>query len=113
MPLGMKTQSKMEQSFFQMVYHYVKQIPKGKVATYGQIARACNCPKMSRQVGWALHCNKDGVAVPCYKIVFADGSLASSYVFGGANEQKRLLNADGIEVKDNKVDLSKYRFEFN
>ena len=68
---------------------------------------------MTRSVGNALHKNPDFENVPCYRVVNAKGELAGKYVFGGASVQKKLLEADGIEVVDGKVDLSKYAVETN
>ena len=90
------------------IYEAVKQIPRGKVATYAQVARMAGNPKMSRAVGNALHKNPDPDHIPCYRVVNAKGRLAEEFVFGGAGVQKKLLEADGIEVIDNKVDLEKY-----
>lgn len=90
------------------IYEAVKKIPRGKVATYGQVAAMAGNPKMSRAVGNALHKNSDPEGIPCYRVVNAKGELAGAFAFGGANVQANLLRADGIEVIDNKVDLAKY-----
>lgn len=90
------------------IYEAVKQIPRGKVATYAQVAKMAGNSKMSRAVGNALHKNPDPDHIPCYRVVNARGMLAEEFVFGGAGVQKKLLEADGIEVIDNKVDLEKY-----
>lgn len=90
------------------IYETVKKIPRGKVATYGQVAAMAGNPKMSRAVGNALHKNSDPEGIPCYRVVNAKGELAGAFAFGGANVQANLLRADGIEVIDNKVDLAKY-----
>ncbi len=90
------------------IYEAVKKIPRGKVATYGQVAAMAGNPKMSRAVGNALHKNPDPDGIPCYRVVNAKGELAGAFAFGGANVQANLLRADGIEVIDNKVDLTKY-----
>ncbi len=90
------------------IYEAVKKIPRGKVATYGQVAAMAGNPKMSRAVGNALHKNPDPDGIPCYRVVNAKGELAGAFAFGGADVQANLLRADGIEVIDNKVDLAKY-----
>ncbi len=90
------------------IYEAVKKIPKGKVATYGQVAEMAGNPKMSRAVGNALHKNPDPEHVHCYRVVNSKGELADEYVFGGSGVQQRLLESDGIEVKDGRVDLKKY-----
>ena len=90
------------------IYAVVASIPKGRVATYGQIARLAGNPRMARAVGNALHKNPDANTIPCYRVVNAKGELAGEYAFGGAWAQKELLEADGIEVIDGRVDLKKY-----
>ena len=90
------------------IYEAVKKIPKGKVATYGQIAKMAGNERMSRAVGNALHKNPEPDKIPCYKVVNSKGELASEFVFGGRDVQAKLLEADGIEVVNNKVDLNEY-----
>jgi O-6-methylguanine DNA methyltransferase len=90
------------------IYEAVKKIPKGRVATYGQVAELAGDKKMARAVGNALHKNPDPSGIPCYRVVNARGELAGEFAFGGAGAQAKLLQADGIEVIDGKVDLSKY-----
>lgn len=90
------------------IYEAVKKIPRGKVATYGQVAELAGDKKMARAVGNALHKNPDPDTIPCYRVVNAKGELAGKFAFGGADVQAKLLEADGIEVIDDKVDLKKY-----
>lgn len=90
------------------IYEAVKKIPKGRVATYGQVAEMAGDRKMARAVGNALHKNPDPGTIPCYRVVNAKGELSGEFAFGGAGAQARLLEADGIEVADGKVDLEKY-----
>lgn len=90
------------------IYEAVKKIPKGQVATYGQVAELAGEKKMARAVGNALHRNPDPDGIPCYRVVNAKGELAGEFAFGGPGAQARLLEADGIVVKDGKVDLKKY-----
>lgn len=90
------------------IYEAVKKIPKGHVATYGQIAAMAGNSKMSRAVGNALHKNKDPDHIPCFRVVNAKGELSGAFVFGGEKMQAKLLRKDGIEVRDGKVDLKKY-----
>ncbi|MCR5416923.1 MAG: methylated-DNA--[protein]-cysteine S-methyltransferase [Pseudobutyrivibrio sp.] len=90
------------------IYDAVKKIPRGKVATYGQVAAMAGNPKMSRAVGNALHKNPDFENIPCYRVVNSKGELAGEYAFGGEWAQKKLLEADGIEVIGGRVDLHKY-----
>ena len=99
-------------TFYQEIYELLKTIPKGKVTTYGDIAMALGRPRSSRVVGDALHVNPDPQNIPCYKVVNREGRLASSFAFGGDEAQKALLEREGIEVVDLKVDLDKYRHQF-
>jgi O-6-methylguanine DNA methyltransferase len=92
------------------IYEAVKMIPRGKVATYGKVAELAGDKKMARAVGNALHKNPDPDSIPCYRVVNSKGRLAGEFAFGGAGEQAKLLEADGIEVVDGKVDLKKYGF---
>ena len=90
------------------IYEAVKKIPKGHVATYGQIAEMAGNPRMSRAVGNALHKNPDPLHIPCFRVVNSKGELAGAFAFGGEKAQEELLRADGVEVVDGKVDLEKY-----
>lgn len=90
------------------IYEAVKKIPRGKVATYGQIAQMAGDKKMCRAVGNALHKNPDPEGIPCYRVVNSKGRCSGSFAFGGEAEQEKLLIADGIEVIDGRVDLEKY-----
>lgn len=90
------------------IYEAVKKIPRGCVATYGQIAELAGDKKMARAVGNALHHNPDPDTIPCYRVVNAKGELSGAFAFGGIHSQEALLRADGIEVVDDRVDLTKY-----
>lgn len=69
--------------FFNRVYDMVRQVPRGMVATYGQIAKLVGEPRRARYVGYALHVNPEPGTIPCHRIVFADGRLAEGFAFGG------------------------------
>lgn len=90
------------------IYEAVKGIPRGKVATYKRVAELAGNPRMSRAVGNALHSNPDPEHIPCYRVVNSRGELSGRFAFGGEEAQKKLLEADGIVVRDNRVDLQKY-----
>lgn len=90
------------------IYEAVKKIPKGYVATYGQVAALAGDKKMARAVGNALHRNPDPDTIPCYRVVNSKGELSGEFAFGGPGAQQKLLEADGIEVIGGKVDLKKY-----
>ncbi len=90
------------------IYEAVKRIPKGHVATYAQVAEAAGDRKMARAVGNALHRNPDPENIPCFRVVNSKGELSGEFAFGGAGAQAKLLEADGVEVTDGRVDLNKY-----
>ena len=101
----------MSSSFAEQVYACVRQIPTGRVATYGQIAEKIGRPGAARAVGNALHVNPDGDETPCYRVVSGAGKLAPGFAFGGSGEQKRRLIEDGVEVDGIRVDLAKYQWK--
>ena len=90
------------------IYEAVKRIPYGHVATYGKVAEMAGKPKMARAVGTALHKNPDPENIPCFRVVNAKGELAGEFAFGGKGAQAKLLEAEGIEVVNGKVNLEKY-----
>lgn len=85
---------------FEEIYAVVGRIPKGKVTTYGNIARLVGNPRLSRVVGYALHVNPDPERIPCYRVVNRFGEVSSAFAFGGGNMQVELLKADGIEFDE-------------
>lgn len=99
-------------SFFENVYEAVQLIPRGKVATYGQIARMIGAPRSSRAVGYALHANPRPGVIPCHRVVNREGRLAPAFAFGGPEIQARLLESEGVRVSaDFVVDLGKYLWQ--
>lgn len=90
------------------IYEAVRRIPYGRVASYGTVAAMAGDRKMARAVGNALHKNPDPEHIPCFRVVNSKGELAGEFAFGGKGEQAKLLEAEGIHVKDGKVDLSVY-----
>lgn len=90
------------------IYEAVKKIPKGCVATYGQVAEMAGNPKMARAVGNALHHNPQPGIIPCHRVVNAKGELAGAFAFGGEEVQAEHLRAEGVEVEKGRVDLEKY-----
>ena len=96
---------------FQKIYEQVKKIPKGKVATYGQIALMAGNPRWSRVVGYALHVNPEPSVIPCHRVVTKNGKLAESFAFGGKNIQRDLLLSEGVTfINEDTVDLLKCRY---
>ena len=100
----------MKKTSYDLIYDVVRRIPKGCVATYGQIARLAGNKRWSRVVGYALHVNPDSENIPCYRVVNREGRVSKAFVFGGENRQIALLEQDGIPVKDGCVDLAKYQW---
>ena len=99
---------------FEEIYKIVKLIPKGKVMTYGDIAKCLGNVRLSQVVGYALHSNPYFGDVPCHRVVNRFGGLAPNFAFGKINAQKQMLENEGIVVKkDNTVDLEKYRYTIN
>ncbi|MDO4564142.1 MAG: MGMT family protein [Clostridia bacterium] len=93
---------------FELIYSVVKRIPRGRVATYGQIAGLAGNPRWSRVVGYALHVNPDPATIPCHRVVNRRGEPSKAFVFGGENRQIELLEREGVVICDGHVDLEKY-----
>jgi methylated-DNA-protein-cysteine methyltransferase related protein len=85
-------------ALFEEIYALVRQVPLGKVVTYGEVARALGM-KDVRKVGWALHSNRDP-ETPCHRVVNKEGGLAAHFAFDGMEEQRRRLEAEGVVMKD-------------
>ncbi|MCH9275066.1 MGMT family protein [Bifidobacterium amazonense] len=83
-------------TFNERVYDVVRRIPRGMVATYGQVAALAGRPRSARFVGFALHANPEPGVIPCHRVVFRDGSLAPGFAFGGPDEQRRLLEGEDV-----------------
>jgi methylated-DNA-protein-cysteine methyltransferase-like protein len=98
--------------FFDQVYRVVRRIPRGKVATYGQIAALLGQPRAARTVGWALHALPEGSDVPWHRVINARGRISTSCWEHEASLQQRRLEAEGIVFgPDGRVDLKVYRWE--
>ncbi|MGE5560489.1 MAG: MGMT family protein [Chloroflexota bacterium] len=91
------------ESLFDRFYGIVAQIPKGRVASYGQVAAMAGCPRGSRTVGWAMRAVPAGLDLPCHRVVYADGRLAPGFV-----EQRDLLESEGVTfTPDGRVDMKR------
>ncbi len=100
-----------EKSFAERVYSVTKQIPKGRVATYGQIARLIGQPRAARAVGNALHRNPYPITTPCHRVVNGKGGLAKHFGFEGIERQKQLLTEENVIVsKEYRVDLKRWQW---
>jgi methylated-DNA-protein-cysteine methyltransferase-like protein len=102
----------MTTSFKDKVYSITRQIPKGKVATYGQLAKLVGNPKASRAVGVFMRINQDAPHTPCHRVVAADGSLTGYSGNGGIKRKKEMLLAEGVHFKSARVDLSFSQWRF-
>lgn len=97
----------MKNSAYEKVYELVRQIPKGKVTTYGAIGKKLHMSP--RVIGQALHANPYEGDVPCHRVVNRDGRVAPNFAFGGLDIQRKLLEAEGITFKDREnVNLDKH-----
>ncbi len=100
-----------EKNSFEKIYDVVRQIPKGKVATYGQVACLAGNRRWARVVGYALHANPDPDSIPCYRVVTKEGRVSVAFAFGGENRQIELLEEDGVEFEDGHVKMEQYQWQ--
>jgi O-6-methylguanine DNA methyltransferase len=103
----------MTASFRDKVYELTKQIPRGKVATYGQLAKLAGNPRASRAVGMFMKTNPDAPRTPCHRVVAADGSLTGYSGNGGIKKKKEMLISEGVRFKREKVNLSVSQWKFS
>ena len=97
-----------DESFAEAVFDVVRHIPRGFVATYGQVAELAGRPRAARAVGRILHGNPEPGVIPCHRVVFHDGSLAPGFAFGGPARQYSLLRAEGVTFRPHpSVDVSR------
>ena len=95
-------------SIFEEIYLVVQSVPKGKVASYGQVARLVGNRRLSRVVGYALHSNPRPGEIPCHRIVNRFGEVSEAFAFGGGNRQRELLLSEGVEFDEKGRVLPKY-----
>ncbi len=94
---------------FEKIYEVVKAIPKGRVATYGQVALLAGNPRWARVVGYALHNNPEPIKIPCHRVVNREGRVATGFAFGGGEAQRELLIKEGIIFEeDGRIDLKRF-----
>lgn len=86
---------------FEQIYAVVSRIPRGKVASYGQVARLAGNPRWARVVGYALHVNPDPAHIPCFRVVNRFGEVSEAFAFGGGNRQRELLLKEGVAFDEN------------
>ncbi len=102
----------MEENFFERVYTIAKQIPIGRVTSYGAIARALGTARSARMVGWAMNASHNRDDVPAHRVVNRKGLLSGKHHFEGTNLMQQLLENEGIQVVDNQImDFDKVYWE--
>ena len=101
-------------NFFERVYEIVRQIPEGKVTSYGAIAKALGAARSARMVGWAMNASHNLEDVPAHRVVNRIGMLSGKHHFEGTNLMQQLLENEGIKVIDNQIiDFDKHFWEPN
>ena len=102
-------------SRWQRIYAVVRRIPSGRVATYGQVARAAGLPRQARQVGYALHALPDDHDVPWHRVINAQGRISMRRAGPDSEDQQRfLLEREGVEFSlHGTVDLAVYQHRFS
>ena len=101
-------------NFFERVYEIVRQIPEGKVTSYGAIAKALGAARSARMVGWAMNASHNLEDVPAHRVVNRIGILSGKHHFEGTNLMQQLLENEGIKVIDNQIiDFDKHFWEPN
>lgn len=93
------------QSFKEKVYATLRQVPKGKVATYGQLAEMVGSPGAARAVGMCMRTNPDAPRTPCHRVVAANGKLTGYSAEGGVVKKKQMLLDEGVQFIGDKVNL--------
>jgi methylated-DNA-protein-cysteine methyltransferase-like protein len=94
---------KEELNFFEKVYDVVREIPFGRVCSYGLIARHLGSPQSARMVGWAMNASHTKEDVPAHRVVNRIGLLTGKQHFEGSNLMQQLLESEGIQIKENQV----------
>jgi methylated-DNA-protein-cysteine methyltransferase-like protein len=98
--------------FFERVYRLVRQVPSGRVTTYGAVARMLGSPRGARTVGWALHSLPSGSDVPWHRVVNSRGCISTSCIEHGAGRQRSLLEAEGVVFNDSgRLDWDRFGWE--
>ena len=92
-----------QDNFFERVYDVVRQIPYGKVTSYGAIARFLGAARSARMVGWAMNACHGREDVPAHRVVNRVGLLSGKHHFEGTNLMQQLLESEGVKVKENKI----------
>jgi len=108
----MATKNPDNDNFFERVYAIARQIPYGRVTSYGAIAKCLGTARSARMVGWAMNASNNNDDVPAHRVVNRKGLLTGKHHFEGTNLMQQLLESEGVEIVDNQiVDLEKYFWE--
>jgi methylated-DNA-protein-cysteine methyltransferase-like protein len=93
----------MEANFFERVYEIARQIPEGKVTSYGAIAKALGTGRSARMVGWAMNASHNREDIPAHRVVNSKGLLSGKHHFAGTNLMQQLLENEGVKVVNNQI----------
>jgi methylated-DNA-protein-cysteine methyltransferase-like protein len=93
----------MASEFFEKVYRVVRQIPEGRVTTYGHIARFVGAARSARVVGYAMNASHNDMSVPAHRVVNRVGVLTGKHFFGGSTLMQDLLESEGVRVVDDQI----------
>lgn len=97
-------------NFFEKVYEVARQIPYGRVTSYGAIAKYLGAARSARMVGWAMNASHNKDDVPAHRVVNKAGLLTGKHHFDGTNLMQQLLESEGVIVKDNQIQDLESRF---
>ena len=108
----MKNPNPNTENFFERVYEIARQIPYGRVTSYGAIAKALGTARSARMVGWAMNASHNLEDVPAHRVVNRKGLLTGKHHFEGTNLMQQLLESEGIKVVGNQIiDFEKHFWE--
>ena len=96
---------------YERIWRVISQIPYGKVANYGQIARIAGLGRRARMVGYALHSTPDYIDLPWHRVINAEGRISFPDGSASYKRQRRLLEAEGVVFIGGRVDLNVYRWD--
>lgn len=101
----------MEKNTFERIYDVIKQIPKGNVASYGQVAQLAGNKRWSRVVGYALHAISDPDIIPCHRVVTREGKTSKAFALDGVDHQRELLEAEGVSFENGCVNMKQFQWD--
>ena len=90
-------------NFFEKVYAIARQIPEGRITSYGAIAKCIGSPQSARMVGWAMNASHNQLDVPAHRVVNRKGLLTGKHHFEGTNLMQQLLENEGVKVIENQI----------